>query len=110
MGYEAFASAGRVLDLLAAFVNAIRIDPARVADNIRRSCITITELADSLVRIEGLSFRQAHEIAATAAKAVVAKGGGLAKDGYEPFLAAFKHAAGKEPSFGHDKFEEAGFA
>ncbi len=36
---------------------------ARVAENIRRSCATITELADSLVRIEGLSFRQAHEIA-----------------------------------------------
>ena len=106
MGYEAFASAGRVLDLLAAFVQAIRIDPARVTDNIRRSCITITELADSLVRIEGLSFRQAHEIAATVAKAVVAKGGGLAQDGYEPFLEAFKHAAGREPSFDRAKFEE----
>lgn len=106
MGYEAFASAGRVLDLLAAFITAIRIDPIRVADNIRRSCITITELADSLVRIEGLSFRQAHEIAATVAKAVVAKGGGLAKDGYEPFLEAFKLASGCDPSFGRKKFEE----
>ncbi|MCK1975433.1 argininosuccinate lyase, partial [Bacillus safensis] len=75
MGYEAFASAGRVLDLLAAFIGAIRIDPARVAENIRRSCITITELADSLVRIEGLSFRQAHEIAANVARAVVSMGG-----------------------------------
>lgn len=106
MGYEAFASASRVLDLLAAFIEAVRIDPARVQDNIRRSCITITELADSLVRIEDLSFRQAHEIAATVAKAVVAKGGGLAKDGYEPFLEAFKHATGKEPSFDRAKFEE----
>ncbi len=106
MGYEAFASAGRVLDLLAAFIDAIRIDPARVAENIRRSCITITELADSLVRIEDLSFRQAHEIAATVARAVVAKGGGLEKDGFAPFLAAFAEATGREPSFDRAKFED----
>lgn len=106
MGYEAFASAGRVLDLLAAFIEAIRIDPARVTENIRRSCITITELADSLVRIEGLSFRQAHEIAATVARSVVAQGGGLEKDGFAPFLAAFHEATGREPSFDQTKFEE----
>jgi len=106
MGYEAFVAAGRVLDLLAAFVAAIRIDPTRVAENIRRSCITITELADSLVRREGLSFREAHEIAATVAKAVVVAGGGLEKDGYEPFLTAFRQSTGREPSFGRDTFEE----
>ncbi|KAB2725371.1 argininosuccinate lyase [Brucella intermedia] len=106
MGYEAFASAGRVLDLLAAFIGAIRIDPARVAENIRRSCITITELADSLVRIENLSFRQAHEIAAKVARSVVSMGGGLEKDGFEPFLEAFRESAGREPSFGREKFEE----
>ncbi|GAA5623519.1 argininosuccinate lyase [Brucella sp. NBRC 12952] len=106
MGYEAFTSAGRVLDLLAAFIQAIRIDPARVAENIRRSCITITELADSLVRIEDLSFRQAHEIAASVARAVVAQGGGLEKDGFAPFLAAFGEATRREPSFDRAKFEE----
>jgi argininosuccinate lyase len=106
VGYEAFVSAGRVLDMLAAFVAQISINPDRVADNIRRSCITITELADSLVRIEGLSFREAHEIAATVAKAVVAAGGGLERDGYGPFLEAFKKSTGREPSFGHEKFAE----
>jgi len=103
-GYEAFACSERVLDLLAAFIGAIRIDAARVADNIRRSCITITELADSLVRREGLSFRQGHEIAATVAKAVVAMGGGLAEEGYEPFLDAFRRAAGREPSLSRDEY------
>lgn len=106
MGYEAFASAGRVLDLLAAFIEAIRIDPARVAENIRRSCITITELADSLVRIEDLSFRQAHEIAATVARVVVAEGGGLEKDGFAPFLTAFQEATGRKPSVDQTRFEE----
>ena len=47
--------------------------------------------------LEGLSFRQAHEIAATVARAVVAKGGGLSDDGYGPFLVAFEDLAGRKP-------------
>ncbi|MCQ1834872.1 argininosuccinate lyase [Neorhizobium galegae] len=106
MGYEAFASAGRVLDLLAALIAQISIDPERVDQNIRRSCITITELADSLVRMEGLSFREAHEIAAATAKSVVAAKGDLPNDGYEPFLKAFEHSAGRKPSVDLQKFKE----
>ncbi|MGO4704620.1 argininosuccinate lyase [Microvirga sp. 2MCAF38] len=106
MGYEAFASAGRVLDLLAALMAEIRIDPTRVRDNIRRSCITVTELADSLVRREGLSFREAHEIAAAVAKAVVAVQGDLAKDGYAAFLQAFTHATGRNTSIDEATFAE----
>ncbi|MEZ2132122.1 MULTISPECIES: argininosuccinate lyase [unclassified Sinorhizobium] len=106
MGYEAFQSAGRVLDLMAAFVASIRIDPERVAGNIRRSCITITELADSLVRLEGLSFRQAHEIAASVARAVVARQAGLSDDGYDPFLEAFQGAVGRKPAIDRRNFAE----
>ncbi|GGA41730.1 argininosuccinate lyase [Pelagibacterium lentulum] len=89
MGYETFETAHRVLDLFAALIAQVRIDPARVANTIRRSCITITELADSLVRYEGLSFREGHEIAATVAQAVVAMDGDLPVDGYQPFTEAF---------------------
>ena len=104
MGYEAFASAGRVLDLLAALMAEIRIDGARVRDNIRRSCITVTELADSLVRREGLSFREAHEIAAAVANEVVATQGDLAKDGYATFKAAFLKATGRGTAIDGDSF------
>ncbi|HVK92511.1 MAG TPA: argininosuccinate lyase [Mycoplana sp.] len=106
MGYEAFASASRVLDLLTALIGQISIDPERVDQNIRRSCITITELADSLVRIEGLSFREAHEIAAATAKSVVAAKGSLTDDGYEPFLNAFEHLTGRRPAVDLAKFKE----
>ena len=106
MGYGAFASAYRVLDLLAALVAQIGIDPARVAQNIRRSCITITELADSLVRREGLSFREGHEIAAAVAKAVVAMGGDLVSDGYAPFRAAFEQATGRVSTLDEATFAE----
>ena len=105
-GYPAFDSAGRVLDLLAAFISAVSIDPARVAEDIRRSCITVTELADSLVRHENLSFREAHEVAASVAKTVVAKGGGLGEDGYKPFLEAFAHVAGRQTSVDEAAFRK----
>jgi argininosuccinate lyase len=106
MGYQAFDSAFRVLDLLAALVAQIRIDPARVASNIRRSCITVTELADSLVRREGLSFRESHEIAATVARAVVAAGGDLMANGYGPFAAAFEAATGRKSTVDEATFVE----
>ena len=106
MGYEAFASAGRVLDLLAALMGEIRIDEARVRENIRRSCITVTELADSLVRREGLSFRQAHEIAAAVARSVVAVQGDLARDGYGAFATAFSQATGRPAAIGEAAFAE----
>jgi argininosuccinate lyase len=106
MGYEAFTSASRVLDLLAALIAQISIDPERVDQNIRRSCITITELADSLVRIESLSFREAHEIAAATARSVVAGKGDLPNDGYGPFVEVFQHSVGRKPSVNLEKFRE----
>jgi argininosuccinate lyase len=105
-GYQAFASAERVLDLLAALLPALTIDERRVAENIRRSCVTITELADTLVRREGLSFRIAHEIAAAVARAVVAADGDLPQDGYAPFTAAFRSETGREPAITTAEFAE----
>jgi argininosuccinate lyase len=106
MGYQAFDVAYRVLDLFAALIGQVSIDPERVEINTRRSCITITELADSLVRLEGLSFRQAHEVAAAVAKAVVAAGGSLTDDGYQPFVAAFTEATGRASELSPDRFAE----
>ncbi|WP_137136667.1 argininosuccinate lyase [Rhizobium sp. FKY42] len=104
MGYQAFGVAERVLDLLAAVVRAAEIDPRRVAVNLRRSCVTITELADTLVRREGLSFRQAHEIAAVVARSVVAMDGDLSDDGYAPFVEAFTEATGRAPEIDAETF------
>ncbi|WP_118136968.1 argininosuccinate lyase [Oceanicella sp. SM1341] len=106
-GHQAYATASRVLRLLAAFVPSLTIDSARVSANIDRSCITVTELADTLVRREGLSFRQAHEIAAATARAVVAAGASLAERGYTPFAAAFRAACGREPGLDEAAYSEA---
>ena len=52
-GYAAFASGGRVAALLAALVGAVRVNPDRVRATTEAACITITELADTLVRTRG---------------------------------------------------------
>ena len=73
--------------------------------NIERSCITVTELADTLVRREGLSFRQAHEIAARTARAVVADGSDL-PSGHAAFAIAFKQATDRDPALDEAAFRE----
>ncbi len=103
-GYAAFESGGRVLRLLAAFLPACRINVDRVARTTDAACITITELADTLVREEGLSFRQAHEIAASVAKAVIAKEKPLGA-GYEAFAAAFQAATSRAPTLDQYQFQ-----
>jgi argininosuccinate lyase len=103
-GYGAFESGGRVLRLLTTLIAQMRVDPARVRHNIAKSCITITELADSLVREAGLSFRQSHEIAAHVARTVVGMGGSLAADGYGPFAEAYETSTGRAPDITPDAF------
>jgi len=106
-GYEAFEKGGRALDLFDGLLGAVRIDEARVRRNIQASCITITELADTLVRREGLSFRQAHEIAAAVARAVVAAAGTLETDGFVPFRQAFEETVGCAPEFDESGYRQA---
>jgi argininosuccinate lyase len=93
-GYEAFNSGGRMLELLTAFMPACRINAERVATNSAAACITITELADTLVREENLSFRQAHEIAAATAHSVIANRRTLG-DSFPAFVNAFKAQTGR---------------
>lgn len=105
-GYAAFDSGGRMLQLLAAVIEACSINSAKVRSNSDAACITITELADTLVRNEGLSFRQAHEIAATTSRAVIAAGKPLG-DGFAAFFRAFLAHADRAPSLGEDDFVSA---
>ncbi|MEM9477210.1 MAG: argininosuccinate lyase [Pseudomonadota bacterium] len=94
-GYAAFDSGGRVLRLMTAMLPQCSINAERVRKTTDAACITITELADTLVRDEGLSFRQAHEIAAATARAVIAEGSALGQ-GYAAFAQAFETETGRE--------------
>lgn len=104
-GYAAFDSGGRVLDLLGAFMTSVSINDERVARNADAACITITELADTLVRQSGLSFRQAHHIAATTATAVLADKLPL-QQGYGAFSQAFQAEVKQELPISEAQFSQ----
>ncbi len=106
LGYAAFERGARVLQLLTALIPACRVNADRVRRTTDAACITITELADTLVRDEGLTFRAAHEVAATTAKAVIAKGAALG-DGFAAFAVAFEELTGRASRLGEDAFRTA---
>ncbi|QCO57027.1 argininosuccinate lyase (plasmid) [Pseudorhodobacter turbinis] len=103
-GYAAFDSAARVLKLMTALIPSCSIRTDRVAANMDAACVTVTELADTLVRDEGLSFRQAHEVAAATAHDVIARSAPLAQ-GFAAFSAAFAAQTGRAL-----RLDAAGFA
>ena len=105
-GYAAFESGGRMVDLMAAFLPASRIDAGRVRANMDAACVTITELADTLVRSEGLTFRAAHHVAAAVARDVIARGVPLS-EGWDAFAAAFETRAGRLAGLSPKDFAEA---
>ncbi len=93
-GFAVFERGARALSLFAAFLPSCSINESRVQTNSDAACATITELADTLVRDEGLGFRRAHGIASATARTVVSRGAGLAR-GFDVFAEAFQSETGR---------------
>lgn len=106
-GYGAFDLGMRVLVLLRGMLPAASVDVGRVRRNIDASLITVTELADTMVRQEGLSFRSAHAVAGTFAQAVLAATTTPRPDGYATFREAFKRMVGRPPALDESSFHAA---
>jgi argininosuccinate lyase len=96
-GYAAFEAGSRALRLLAGFIRAARVDEARVRRHIDESCITATELADSLVRSEGISFRQAHEVVSRLVRGMLDRGERFPTVAHAAFTDAFAVIVGRRP-------------
>jgi len=62
--FTTFNDAGRALNLLAGALRSAQVDRAELARRAGKDFLTVTELADTLVRQEGLSFREAHSMVA----------------------------------------------
>jgi argininosuccinate lyase len=96
-GYAAFEAGGRALRLLTGFIRAARVDEARVRAHIEESCITATELADSLVRVEGISFRQAHEVVSRLVRGMLERAERFPTVPLAAFAEAFVAVVGRPP-------------
>lgn len=70
--YRAFNNANRVMKLMYAVLATLEVDKEKMKEMAKKSSITITELADTLARDYGLSFRQAHSIASLISKKTIA--------------------------------------
>jgi len=62
--YSGLRDANRAVALLAHTLSASQFNTAKLAERADENFITVTELADTLVRQDGLSFKVAHEIVA----------------------------------------------
>jgi len=67
--FTMFADAVRAVRLLAGILRAAEIDRERLARRAAADFLTVTELADSLVRHAAMSFRDAHALVARAVEA-----------------------------------------
>ena len=67
--FAVFGDASRSLKLLAGLIAAVEVDREELRRRAASDFITVTELADTLVRRTGISFRQAHTLVAHAVKA-----------------------------------------
>jgi argininosuccinate lyase len=66
--YNAFDDAACALDLAAGLLETARFDTNVMEDRAHSNFLTVTELADVLVRSSGINFRTAHEIVSLAVK------------------------------------------
>ncbi len=103
-GYEAFDTGLRALKVLEGFLGVVSIDEAKVRRHIEEACITVTELADSLVRGEGVSFRQAHEVAALLARRMIEAKESFPSVPFAAFREAFAKVVGREPGMAEAEF------
>jgi argininosuccinate lyase len=106
-GFAVFDRLSHALPLLGDFITAMEINRESVQRRIQLSMATITELADTLVREEGISFRAAHGVAHALSKSSLAQGVPLDQVDYQDFANAFETAIGKLPTLSKDKLKQA---
>lgn len=102
VGFDAFTKAERCLKLITGFTAGLQVDQDKVQGHIEESFVTITELADSLVRTEGISFRAAHEICSLLVKDLLKRRLTLKMLEYQDFCRAFTEVTGRAPSVSHE--------
>ena len=67
--FAMFTDAMRALKLLAGALRTAQVDRAALARRAAKDFLTVTELADTLVRREAMSFREAHALVAATVEA-----------------------------------------
>ena len=94
-GFEVFERLDHALPLLGGFVEAMKTNPTSIESRIQKSMATITELADTLVRGEGIGFRAAHHVSSKLAREALAHGIGFDELSWDLFARTFEEVVGR---------------
>ncbi len=94
-GFEVFERLDHALPLLGGFVEAMKTNRTSIESRIQKSMATITELADTLVRAEGIGFRAAHHVASKLAREALAQGIGFDELSWDLFAQTFEEVVGR---------------
>ncbi|MBT6097680.1 MAG: argininosuccinate lyase [Marinovum sp.] len=101
-GFEVFERLDHALPLLGSFVEAMKTNRASIENRIQKSMATITELADTLVRAEGIGFRAAHHVASKLAREALARRIGFDELTWDLFARTFEELVGRPPQVERD--------
>ncbi|HEY3835152.1 MAG TPA: argininosuccinate lyase [Bryobacteraceae bacterium] len=66
--FAAVGDANRAIELFTGVMGGCEVKTERMAERAASDFLTVTELADTLVRREGVSFREAHQLVSAAVK------------------------------------------
>jgi argininosuccinate lyase len=101
-GFQVFDRLDHALPLLGSFVEAMKTNRASIESRIQASMATITELADTLVRSEGIGFRAAHHIASKLAREALSHRIGFDELPWDLFVRTFEEFVGRPPHVERD--------
>ena len=105
VGFKAFTEAEKVLHLITALLRGLAVNQDRIKEHIDSSFVTITELAETLVRKEGISFRQAHRLSSKLVKSLSGKNQRLSELKYGGFVDLFSEIIGREPELTEEELK-----
>jgi len=83
------------LRVLADLVDKLKFNEARLSDAVRRDSSVATELADTLVREGGMTFRKAHQVVGSLVKDLSAAGSSLTEEDPAKLAEMISAASGK---------------
>ena len=84
----------------------LSVNKEKIKEHVGKTYVSITELADSLVREEGISFRQAHKITSLLVKTLIKENKLLGDIKYELFKSIFNETIKREPEITETKLRK----
>lgn len=104
--YMALEKASRVMRLMTVVIRTIEVNQSHLKKKAGEAYITITELADILVRKKGISLRQAHRLASCIAKEGIAKGIELGETTPEMYRRIAREELGVELEISQEEIQQ----